>query len=268
MTRGGYNTSMDFRTRHQLAVFTAALLIVGAMGGLAYLTYRPSPTCFDGRLNQAEEEVDCGGPCVSCALRHAQPLDIFWVRFIKVRENSYDAVAEVSNPNRKLAATSFEYEFKLFNTSGDVVALRQDTAYIYPGEGMHLAEVGLLSDDAIGNVTLTLRNVRWALSESSAPDVVVGGKEYAVIRDGALRRSTVRAIASNQSVDDVSDLKLAVLVFDTLGNLMGVHRTVLEGLAAGEAKTLTFTWPVEFPDAISSIAIEARSPTALPPAQP
>lgn len=264
----GYNTSMDFRTRHQLAVFTAALLIVGAAAGSAYLVYRPPPTCFDGRLNQAEEEVDCGGSCVSCALRHAEAIEIFWVRFVKVRENSYDVAAEIANPNGKLGATSFAYEFKLSNTAGEVVAVRQDTAYIYPGEIVHLAEVGLLSDDAIRNVTLTLRNVRWALTESPGPNLIVGGREYVVTTDGALRRSTVRAIVSNQSVDDVPDLQLAALVFDTSENLMGVHRTVLDGLAAGAAEALTFMWPAEFPDAISSILIEVRSPAALPPAEP
>lgn len=254
---------MDFRSRRQLVIIAIAALILGGIGFFVFKANLPEPSCNDNRRNQGEEEIDCGGPCVPCALRRQKDLEIFWARFAKVRENTYDVAAEIRNPNVKLAASAITYEFKLFDTAGAAVAARQGKTFIYPGEIMHLAEIGLISGRSIAKVALSIRDAEWILAETIGPDLIAGSKEYAVEEEGGGRRSAVKAIIANRTIRDIPDIAVGVLVFDDQGNLLGVHRTAIEEIQAGQSRPVKFIWPDVFPKAISSILIEARSPADL-----
>lgn len=259
-----YGDTMGFRQKRQLIVFAIILVV---LGGIAFFVVRsliPEPTCRDNRQNQTEEGVDCGGPCISCAFRNQKGVNMFWVRSVKVRANTYDVVAEISNPNVKLAATGFEYEFKLYDTAGVLVASRQGKSYLYPKETLHLAEIGLTSGHAIRNVDLVIRNTQWALGEEIGPDVIAGNRAYAVEDLDGLRRSVITATLTNRTIADVPDIRLTVVALDDAGNLLGVNSTAIDFLPAGSAQPIKFTWPDIFPSPLSSILLEARSPVRLP----
>lgn len=259
---------MDFRTRRQLAV----LAVVGtlAAGALVLIlgAALPEASCRDDRKNQGEEAADCGGPCIPCVFRQRKDLEVLWVRHVRVRENTYDVAAEIHNPNVKLGAAAIEYEFKLFDTAGVAVATRRGMAFAYPGETLHLAEVGLTSGRTIQRVGLVLRDVRWVPTDMVGPDIIAGGKEHALEGEEGERRSVVRTIVVNRGVTDVPAVTVAVLVFDDSGNLLGVHRTLVDRLSAGGSQPITLTWPAVFPLPVFSLLIEARSPAALPDFSP
>lgn len=255
---------MDFRARRQLAVLAIVALVLFGVGFLLYRSLTPAPTCQDNRKNQGEEEMDCGGPCIPCAFRHQQPLGIFWTRFTETREGTYDVAAEIRNPNEKLGAASFVYEFKIYDTAGVLVASQRGTSFIYPSETVHLVEVGLRSGRTIQSVALAIQDERWVLTGAIAPDVIAGNREYTVVGEGSERRSTVSALITNRTLIDLKGVLVSVLVLDDGGNLLGVHRTVLDTLRTGETKPATFLWPLVFPRPASSMFIEARSDAALP----
>lgn len=254
---------MDFRTRRQLAILAVVAIVAGGIGFLVIRSSLSAPSCEDNRQNQGEEAIDCGGPCTPCILRQSKPIEVFWTRFVQVRENTYDVAAEIRNPNVKLEAVSFTYEFKLYDTAGANVASRRGTAYLYPGEVMHLVEVGLLSGRSIANAVLAVSGVTWALSDTTGPDIIAGSKEYALTGEPGSVTSAVRAIVSNRGLKDLADITVSVLVFDRDGNLLGAHRTALPALAAGTTQPVTLTWPRAFGAAPSSLTVEARSPAEL-----
>ncbi|MBU6415055.1 hypothetical protein KGQ34_02340, partial [Patescibacteria group bacterium] len=94
---------MDFRRKRQ---FVILLTVAAVAAGILFLFARrliPQPTCFDNKKNQNEEEVDCGGVCAPCALKHQEPLALSWPpRFFLIDEHRYDIVAELRNPNLAL----------------------------------------------------------------------------------------------------------------------------------------------------------------------
>lgn len=255
---------MDFRTRRQITIlFVAGLVFSGAIF-LVVKSYLPAPTCFDGRRNQGEEQTDCGGPCLACALKDQKDAEVFWVRFVRSRDNTYDAAAELRNPNVKLAAKSFNYEFKLFDDTGFVVASRRGSSFIYPGETLHLAEIGLTSSRTVVKATLVLGDFDWVLYDGIGPDVIAGSREYVVEdRDGS-RVSVVKALVANRTIDDVKNVAVTVLVFDQDGNLMGVNGTILDRIEAGGTKPVGFQWPGVLPKPVSTVLIKARSPVNPP----
>ncbi len=255
---------MDFRVRRQLIV----LLVVGLVtAGVIFLLIRanlPEPTCFDAKQNQGEEETDCGGPCLPCALRHQKEVEVLWTRFVKTRTNSYDVVAEMRNPNVKLAARSFQYEFKLFDTTGFMVVSRRGISYLYPGETVHLAEVGLLTQRDVVRASLVIDNFDWALTDDVAPDIIAGNREYLTEDEDGTKRSIVRALVNNRTIKDIPDVEIVALVFDENGNVLGVNKTLLSEVQASQTMPIKLAWPTLLSPSVSTITIEARSRAGLP----
>lgn len=256
---------MDFRTRRQFVVMFAVSVVAAGVIFLAYQRFAPAPTCSDNRKNQGEEEADCGGPCIPCVFRYQQNVEVFWVRVVQSRSNTYDVAAEIRNPNVKLGAASFSYEFTLIDSAGIEVVSRRGESFIYPGETTHLVEVGLISARVIRNAEIVIENPRWVLSERIAPDLAAGSREYFVDEEHGAPRSAARARISNRTISDIPGILVQALAFDLDGNLLGVHRTVLDRLGSGETKAVEFRWPIVFSQSVASLVIEAKSKAGLPP---
>jgi hypothetical protein len=264
---------MDFRARRQLAVLAIVVLVAGGIGYLIYTRVSPPPTCQDNKTNQGEEDTDCGGPCISCAFKKQQPISIFWTRYVKVRENTYDVVAEIQNPNIKLASTSFVYEFQLYDTAGVLVASRKGTSYLYPGETTHLVEIGLTSGRIIkkddDGVKLVIKDTKWGLADRLGPDVIAGNREYAIEEDeSGARKSVVRAIIQNRTLEDIPNVEISTIIFDSASNVVGANRTILDSIAAGATTPVRFVWPSIVSESISSVAVEVRSRFNIPKSTP
>lgn len=255
---------MDFRTSRQLAVLGVVALVVTGIGLLIVRVNLPEPTCNDRILNRGEEEADCGGPCIPCAYRYRKPLEVFWVRFVKTRENSYDVAAEIHNPNVKLGAATFPYEVRLYDTAGALVDWRRGRSFLYPAEVMHVVEVGLTSGRVIRNAEIRLGDPNWVLTDAIGPDVIAGNREYAIVDDLGSRRSVLKALLTNRTLEDIRNLAVGVLMFDERGTLTGVHRTVLDELRAQSTAPVTFTWPQVVAESVSTILVEVRSAAKLP----
>ena len=56
-------------------VILAIILIVGLP---AFLLLYKAPTCFDGKQNQGEGGIDCGGPCVKLCPSAFLPPEVIW----------------------------------------------------------------------------------------------------------------------------------------------------------------------------------------------
>lgn len=254
---------MDFRAKRQLIILgiVAAFFIIAA-GGLVYKLV-PEPTCVDNRQNQSEEGVDCGGPCLSCALKEARPVEVFWTRFVKTREQTYDVAAEIKNPNARLAVQSFEYEFRLIDSAGVIVAARSGRAFLYPGELAHIVEIGLKSGRDIKKATFSIANVEWKTTNISAPDVIAGSKEHGVRVTDGLEFSAVKAVLTNRSSIDLKSIQATVILFDRDGNFVAASFSIIDSLGAGKTHAVEWRWPVSFGNEVAGITVESRTPFLL-----
>src|SRR3989344_6654280 len=69
------------------AAFWIAMVIIINLG-----SSREVPTCFDGRQNQEEEKIDCGGPCTPCVLKDLKQLIVGPVEIVPVGEDHTTAI--------------------------------------------------------------------------------------------------------------------------------------------------------------------------------
>ena len=87
---------------------------LAVFGGLSYSIYllgiRGGASCFDGRQNQSELGVDCGGSCVSCELKNLSPISFFGD--LRVAGVDWSSAAEFEEPSIQSRNIKIEFPQK------------------------------------------------------------------------------------------------------------------------------------------------------------
>jgi hypothetical protein len=107
---------MTWRLRKQIIYVSIIGLLFLFIIFLIYFQSRLQalPSCFDGKKNQNEEGIDCGGPCPPCELKSAQPLKIYPTQFLTY-EKTIDFIGLIENPNPNLALKKLKYYFEIYD---------------------------------------------------------------------------------------------------------------------------------------------------------
>src|SRR5258708_7203484 len=137
-----------------------ALCWTALIAGIYFLFLKPAPSCYDGKQNQGEEGVDCGGPCATvCIPSSIKSISVVdRVVWLKTADNRYVIFAAVKNENATFAARSFGYTFKAYDAGGNLIQTASGDSYIYAGDVRYLflPNVSIVGDPA--RVTLDINN--------------------------------------------------------------------------------------------------------------
>lgn len=248
---------MTWRMKRQLIVAAIIFAPIALVFYFFAARFFPAASCFDNRKNQGEIEIDCGGPCASCELKHPAPLSIFWARFVAVRENSYDLAAFIKNPNSAVASPAIEYEFDLFDNFG-LIARKTGSTYILPQEELHIIEPVVEISREPTRVEFFIKSVQWEVPKGILPKVIVEKKIYSVLSDGGRTRSAVDMTVANNSSFSYRGVDVNIVILDEVGNLIGTNKTHLENLGAGERRQFKALWPEELLGKVKTVEVEPR----------
>jgi hypothetical protein len=126
--------------RRQKTKFTLlfATIIALLLGYPAYViinsTFYKPPTCTDGKQNQDERGVDCGGVCDRPCVGETQDLEVLWSRSLSIGEGYYDFAAKINNPNAKARLDAFTYTIYIYDANGKKIYTKEKTSYADAGE--------------------------------------------------------------------------------------------------------------------------------------
>ena len=230
--------------RRQLAIFSvfAIVVLLIVFGVIYYL--RPQPTCFDNRQNQDEEGVDCGGEGARCApcSEKIHDLTILWTRFFPVREGVYDIAALLNNGNQFLKAQKFVYAVKLYDENNVLIAIRENSTFILPGEKFLVFEPSIVTQNRTPkNAVLEMRAVSWESSRSDPLRIDVLKKDL-FLTDAIAPRLEIGV--KNQSNSEVyQKIETSAVLLNKEGESLGASKTVIDKLNIFEERGVTFTWP-------------------------
>jgi|GEM_PF-1967136 len=112
---------MDRRLVKQIIIALVFFAFFTSIGGVLYFVHRPAPTCFDGIQNQGELGVDCGGPCIPCALKYNPPLSISQSpQFIySANKKKVDIIFKISNTSMSWGVKNFAYKVTILGKNGE-----------------------------------------------------------------------------------------------------------------------------------------------------
>ncbi len=240
---------------------TGALILVAAVliPIIFYASYTP-PTCFDGKRNQGETDIDKGGPCKLLDARFIQPLSVQWARPFLIRHGFYNAVAYIENVNREAGIKDIIYKFRLYDSQNILVAERTGRTPIYPAKVFPIFESRIGTGERIP-VRATFEFIspkKWEKMQDATKGIRVSNTKF----DTTLGYPRITAEVKNNTLDRIRRIVLVATVFDTTGNAINASHTFLNKLDAGETQEIAFTWPEQFKQKVARIdvvpLVEAR----------
>lgn len=231
------------RRRISIVGIIIAFLMITVVLPYAY-THREIPSCTDGKLNQGEHGVDCGGPCAIFCKAEAKELNVLWTKVFPIRTGDYDVVAYVENPNFEIGIQKFTYTTKLYDNKGDIIASRESEGFARPSERFTLFTGGLLTGDKIpANASIEINpDFDWVSTIKSPTLFSVTDKELS----SPDQKPKLTALIHNLTPDIYRNVDVSSIIYDSKNNPIGVSNTSVEKLSGGGVENLIFTWPSAF----------------------
>jgi hypothetical protein len=244
----------------KLVIIFVYLVIFSLLGLLIYHWLKPAPTCTDGKKNQNETGVDCGGVCSPCKkVLETQDLIIKEKAFVPGGQGSYDAMMRVSNPNNQIAGSSFSYDLKLEDAGGNVLAERSGESFILPKESKYIIETSLETDKIPAQIEASISNPRWEeFFDYERPELNIYDRKYDLISSG-VGYSEAFGLFRNESPFDFNSVKINVVLRDANGKPIAFNKTEMNTINAGEQRDFRLLWPVNFPGDVQGVEMEAEA---------
>jgi hypothetical protein len=225
--------------------FLYFLLFVGVIILLSiYPIYKTffsaAPTCFDGKQNQGEVGVDCGGPCTLVCSQQVTPVNIIWGNFFKVQDGIYDIAALIENQNTGAGVKHLAYTLRLFDGSNQLIAERSGVSFLNPNERTLLFEPNVeVLNQVPARVEVDLGTPEWTVAKDTKPSLVVKNK----VLSNTDTEPRLTVTLENDDNTPLQNIEARALVYDAQRNIIAVSSTFVDGLIPGESRTVFFTWP-------------------------
>lgn len=239
------------------------LIMIGAiifLGFVFYLIFRSNPTCTDGKQNQGEKGIDCGGPCKACIVTpDLTSLEIKEKAFVYSSQGKYDAVAKVSNPNNGYGSSKFSYEFKLMDEGGNILATKIGEDFILPSETKYIIETSLESKTDPKQIEFKILNGAWdEFSGYEEPELNIYNKRYNLISNG-VGYSEAFGLLRNESPFDFDAIKINIVLRDGLSKIVALNKTEMRTVNSREERDFRLVWPNSFQGDVQGVEVEASA---------
>ena len=236
------------------------MLIVGAIVAaivlvISFATFYKTPTCSDGKENQGEQGIDCGGPCpYLCSALEDAP-SVLFTQVVNNGTGRADVVAEVENKNMDAAAKSAPYTVAFYDATHTLLGRVTGTMDLPPGASVPVYIPGVASgQQTIASAFLSFdpAAVSWyRLSRDPRVVPVVSN----IVQSGVTNAPRIDATLTDPSAASLTNVRAIVLVKDAGGNVIAASQTVLPVVPAQGSANATFTWSGAFSGPVVSVEV-------------
>ncbi|EKE16092.1 MAG: hypothetical protein ACD_11C00031G0004 [uncultured bacterium] len=251
---------LDPRNKKRIIIISIYVIIFSLIIFSLYKIIIPKPTCSDGKQNQNEKGIDCGGSCVPCNdIQIVNDLEIKEKEFVYGGNNTYDILIKINNPNNNVGSSAFLYEAVLKNETGNVLIAKNGENFILPAETKYILISGLSvkEGEVPKTVDFNISNIKWEkFSEYQKPRLEIYNKRYSEISDGT--GVEAYGILKNQSQFDFNSIKIDVVLRDESNKLVALNSTQINTIRSGEERDFKLTWPYKMSSEIKNMEVEAQ----------
>lgn len=228
-------------------IFAVAFLILLSLN---------KPDCLDGKKNQGEENIDCGGPCEPC-VGEIKNLIVHWSKAFKLKDGKYEVASLIENPNIFAGISSAKYKFNIYDSNNVLIAVKSGETFINPDEKLLIFEGNLDIGERVPKyVFLEIdSNIKWKRIEDEKPQLAVSQKQF--LNTELFPRLVVKI--DNKSLMPAENILLSAVLYDNDQNAKAISITKIDYLSGDSGKEVIFTWPEIFPEDPVSIEILFRN---------
>ncbi|MBD3300231.1 MAG: hypothetical protein GF347_02670 [Candidatus Moranbacteria bacterium] len=228
------------------------LIFLFIFAGISYWIYGMfiKPSCEDGKRNQNETGIDCGGVCPKECPKKVELKQIEVQEADLVEDASrYDVFGKIFNSNSGYGVQVLKYEFVLYDESGKVGS-RSGETYILPKEEKYIVETGINVTSNPTKVELELEELEESdfvkFEESEYPKIETLNQSYAYAKEAG-RFFEINFQVVNRSSYNLHTLHLVSVVKDENGELIALNKGNINDVTPGEVRDFRFLWPREIP---------------------
>lgn len=234
---------MDSQTKKSLyGIFFIAIITFA--GYLFYRTFfNVPPTCIDGVLNQQEEEIDCGGECIECAILKLEPLRVAREpKLFSSPASPTTVYAEVVNPNPNYHANFFRYTLSFYDENNRKIEELVGEHSVPAGSRARIIDSRVQAFPLrVARIELSFNEPQWEEAFSAVrPSLAFIG-----VPTTAVSSSTVRVIGmlKNQGSIPVSSARIIAILADQYGKELFVSQVILSGILPAEDRSFSIAFP-------------------------
>ena len=245
--------TIEWRTKRQLTFLGFFLAIILIIAGITIYIFLPAPSCMDRRLNQGEEQVDCGGLyCAPCLTEKPDDLIVLWSRMFEVRPGVYDVAAFIDNVNLTIGSPDVKYVFELYDAEGNRIVSRSGSTYVLPHKQFLAFQANLETGIRVPKrVAFHLDPVTWELMDEQTLPVSVSRTNRQFESD----RPRLIATLTNSSLHDVRNLDVAVVISGRQDSAIAVSTTHVDKVPDSGMAEIAFTWPHPFSQSVADVKL-------------
>jgi hypothetical protein len=247
------------RKRRTLFFLILLLVVVGIIAAITYSILDAPETCNDGKVNQDETGVDCGGVCTRVCEADTASLRLQWVRAFRVAPGWWSALAYIENANMDMRAVQLPYRMRLYDAANFVIAETEgmvdiSNEVLLP---VYWGRIFLPQDRTVARATFEwLDEPEWHTIAAPVPQLTTKEQRHTT-RNGV---PEVRAVLTNEEYVPIENVTVTAIVYNREQNAMAVSQTRLARMEARESRTISFVWQEPFADTVSRIELIPRAP--------
>ncbi len=252
---------MSWASSRRTLILVVIFSVVAAIAAVTLIaTFYQTPSCNDGKRNQNEEGVDCGGACARvCAFNAVSPV-VSFVRDVKGLGGRTDIVAYVENPNGLAAAKDAPFSIEVYDEERTLIATKQGTVDLPPGSGVPLYFSNVYAGGAVvAQVFLQFDTASLDWYSYTDTRIVPRVSDIESVEASTPR---VRATLRNPSVEMLRDVLVIATVFDAEGNAIAATQTVVSEIPPQGSAPALFTFGAPF--SAQAARIDVRPVVPLP----
>lgn len=235
---------MHWAVKQRLFYLLLVLAFFALIAGAVWYRVQPPPSCEDGKQNQNELDVDCGGSCARVCPFEVKPVREIWSRVFKIDENRYDTVTFLKNPNRIHAARQLGYRIKVFDSNDILITTKVGEAFLNPAESLYLYSSRLDTGNAVP------RRVSFEVTEGPIWQRIENFPRLPRVTFKSFTNQPTPLLVAeveNDSLKTISDLQIIAVLSDEVENALAVSSTLIDQLAPAEKREIAFTWGKSLP---------------------
>ena len=228
---------------HKRQVIFISIAVVAFIALSAYSVskiFYSAPSCFDGKQNGEELDVDCSGSCNVVCATEVEDIIVNWAQAFKVSDGVYDLAASIENPNYEVGAENLSYVFSVYDRNNILIIEKRGETFLNSRDKFVIFEPGVRTVGKVPeNVVLEFEeNIVWTKMETKDVQISIKNKKLLNVGTSPILNATLL----NKSIDNISDVEIVAVVYNNRGDAVAVSSTYEETVKKNSSEDVFFTW--------------------------
>lgn len=206
-------------------------------------------SCFDNEKNGQEEGVDCGGDCIPCGIKNAEPLKLISVDNLAETDDFSGVLFKVKNNNTDYG-NEFDYKIVIKDSLGQELFSSEGSSFIYPSTVKYIVHPKIsLKKSEMNRIQVDFSEGDWFEADINPSRLFSVVETKGVRIEDASQPGYLKVTGRlvNRITSPFKEVDLVILLYSKTGEVLAAAQTQIFNLESAEIRDFEYTWLNYFP---------------------